>query len=96
MFVTSGSGNAQNIKHVADTGWTENTITFNNRPAKGATIATFTPGSSTGTFLEVPLTSAVAANAGSFLSLAIDNTGSDGFDFNSAEAASNRVELVIN
>jgi hypothetical protein len=95
MFVTSSSNNAQSIKHVADNNWTENAINFNNRPPKGATITTFTPGSTTGTYLQIPITSAVASGTGSFMSLAIDSTGSDGFDFNSAEAAADKVELVI-
>ena len=95
MFVTSGSANLQNIKQVADNGWTESALTFNNRPAMGATVTTFTPGSTTGAYLQVPITSAVASGAGSFLSLAIDNTGSDGFTFNSAEADTNKVEIVI-
>jgi hypothetical protein len=95
MFVASGSANAQSVKEVADNSWTEGAITFNNRPAKGATITTFTPGTTKSVWVEINLTSSVAAAAGSFMSLAIDNAGSDGFDFNSAEAAINRVELVI-
>jgi hypothetical protein len=95
MFVTNGSANLQNIKQVADNTWTESALTFNNRPATGATVSTFTPGSTTGAYLQVPITSTVASAAGSFLSLAIDNAGSDGFTFNSAEAATNRVELII-
>jgi hypothetical protein len=95
MFVTSGSPNVQNITQVADTTWTENALTFSNRPPKGATIATFTPGSTTGAYLQVPITSAVAAKTGNFMSLAIDNAGSDGFTFNSAEAATSRVELIV-
>lgn len=96
MFVTSGSANVQNITQVADTTWTENALTFNNRPPKAASpITTFTPGSTTGAYLEVPITSAVAGNVGNFMSLVIDDAGSDGFTFNSAEAASSPVELVI-
>ena len=95
MFVTSGSANVQNIKQVADNSWTEGALTFSNRPVKGATVTTFTPGSTTGAYLQAPITSAVASGAGSFMSLAIDNAGSDGFTFNSAEAATNKVELVI-
>jgi hypothetical protein len=95
MFVTSGSGNAQNVKQVTDIAWTENALTFNNRPAKAATITTFTPGSTTGAYIQVPITSAVASGAGSFISIALDNSGSDGFTFNSAESAANKVELVV-
>jgi cell division septation protein DedD len=94
MFVADGSGHLQNIKQVADNSWTEDTLTFNNRPPKGATITSFTQ-SSGGVWVELNITSYVAANAGSFMSLAIDSNGTNPFAFNSAEAASNRVELVI-
>ena len=94
MFVSDTSGHAQNVKPVADDSWTEQTLTFNNRPAKGSAINTFTPSSSG--WLEIDLTAFVAANAGSVLSLAIDSNGSNAYAFNSAEATSNRVELVIN
>jgi hypothetical protein len=95
MFVASGSANVQSIKEVADDSWTEGSLNFNNRPAKGATITTFTPGTTKSVWVQINLTSSVAAAAGSFMSLVIDNAGSDGFDFNSAEAAINHVELVI-
>jgi hypothetical protein len=95
MFVSSGSANVLSIKNVADDSWTEGSLNFNNRPAKGATITTFTPGTAKSVWLEINLTSSVVASAGSLMSIAIDNAGSDGFDFNSAEAAVNRVELVV-
>jgi len=94
MFVSS-AGDTQNLKPVADNSWTENTITYNTRPAKGSILTTFTP-SSVNNWIEVDITSHVASNAGSLMSLAIDATASNGYDFNSAEAATNRVELVIN
>ena len=95
MFVIDGTGGSQNIKTVENTTWTENSITFANRPPKGATITTFLPGPTTGVWSEVNITSAAAAAAGSFMSLAIDSLDSNGYDFNSAEAPSDRVQLVI-
>lgn len=95
MFVTNGSGGVQSVKQVTDNTWSEGTLTYGNRPAKGAAIASFTPGSSTGVWKEVAITSAIAAKAGSFMSLAVDSGSSDGYDFNSAEAGANRVELVV-
>jgi PKD repeat protein len=95
MWVTSGSSGVENIKAVSDTTWTENSINFNSKPAKGATITTFAPGTGTLRWHEVDLTSAVSSAAGSLMSLAMDSTSSDGYDFNSAEATSNRVELVV-
>ena len=94
MFVVDPSGHVQNIKQVADNSWTEDSLTFNNRPPKGATITSFSP-SSSGVWLERDITSYVSANAGSLMSLAIDSNGTNPFAFNSAEAASNSVELVI-
>jgi hypothetical protein len=96
MFVTSGSPHVQTLTQVADTNWTENAITYNSRPPKGATITTFIPGSTTNAWREVEITSAVEFGAGSLMSLAIENSGSDGYTFNSDEAASNRLELVVN
>jgi hypothetical protein len=96
MWVVNQSPGAQNIKNVADDTWTENGITYGSpAPPKGSVIATFVPGAPN-VWAEVNITSAVAANAGSLFSFAIDNPSSDGYHFNSDEAATNRVELVIN
>ena len=96
MWVVNGSGGQQRIKAVASNTWTEGTLTYNSRPAKGTTLVSFTPGSTTGVWREVDLTTAVNAARGSFLSLASDTSSSDGYDFNSAEASGNRVNLVLN
>jgi hypothetical protein len=95
MFVTNGSAGLQNIKQVADNTWTEGSLTYANRPPKGAAVTSFTPGAGTGVWTEVVITSAVAAKAGSLMSLAIDTADSDPYHFNSAEAASVRVELMV-
>jgi len=95
MFVSSGSPEVQSIKQVADNTWTESAITYSNRPPKGATVTTFTHGSTTNVWREVTVTPAVVAAAGSFMSIAIDNAGSDGYTFNSDEAATNRLELFV-
>jgi hypothetical protein len=94
MYVTNGSSGAQSVRPVASNTWSEATLTYNNRPAKGAAVASFTP-SSTKRWIEVVVTSLANTGAGSFLSLAIDSGSQNGYDFNSAEAASNRVELVV-
>jgi hypothetical protein len=96
MFVSNNSTDVQNVKNVADDTWNEGTINYNNKPPMGSLISTFTVGA-VNTWTEVNVTSAVAASTGSILSIGIDNTsgGSNGYAFNSDEAASNRVELVI-
>ena len=95
MFVTNGSGGTINLKGVSDNTWTEEAITFGNKPAKGGVLATFIPGTTTGVWLQVDITSAVAGKAGSLMSIALDSASSDGFAFNSSEAGGNRVELVV-
>jgi hypothetical protein len=95
MWVMNASTSPNQIKNVSDNSWTESTITFANKPAKGATITGFTPNGGTGAWEEVLITSAVTAGAGSLMSIAIDTAGTDGFQFSSSEAATNRVELVI-
>ncbi|TMB69622.1 MAG: DNRLRE domain-containing protein, partial [Chloroflexi bacterium] len=95
MFVTNGSGGAVNLNAVSDSTWTEGSITFGNKPAKGAVLKTFTPGTTTSVWLQIDVTSAVASKAGSLMSAALDTTSSDGFAFNSSESANNRVELVV-
>ena len=92
MFVTNGSGGVQRVMNVADTTWVEGTLTYSNEPVKGAIVAGFVPGSTTGVWTEVDLTSTVAANVGSMMSIAIDSASSDGFGLNSKEAASDGVE----
>jgi Calcineurin-like phosphoesterase len=94
MWVTSGSPGVQSIKQVADDSWTENSIIFNNRPTKGATVATFTQ-ATPNLWQAVDITSAVAASTGSLMSLAMDSNDNDGYRFNSDEGP-NRLELVIN
>jgi hypothetical protein len=93
MFVIGTSGNLQNVKEVADDTWTENGLTYNNRPAKGAILRTFVPNASG--WIEADITAFVTINRGSITSLALDSTGPNNFGFNSAEATSNRVELVV-
>ena len=93
MFVSDTSSNPQNLRTVADDSWTEQTITYNNRPPKGPVVWIFTPGSVG--WLEIDITSLVASDAGSIMSLAIDSTGSNAYAFSSAEATSDRVELVV-
>jgi len=95
MFVTNGSGGTHTLNEVSDDTWSEITITFNNKPDKGPVITTLIPGTTTGVWREVDITSAVAANTGSLVSISLDTASTDGFDFSSTEAAGNHVELVI-
>jgi hypothetical protein len=94
MFVTNGSGGVHNVNAVSNA-WGEDWLYWTNRPEKGATVATFTPGTTAGVWRDVDVTSGVAPLAGQYVSLAIDTASSDAFHFNSREAAANRVELFL-
>ena len=96
MWVADQSSGVINIKNVDDTTWGEPTINYNNRPAKGSIITTFTPTPGS-VWKEVDITSAVAGKAGSLMSLGMDEASgsTDGYDFNSKEAATNRLELRV-
>jgi len=87
QLVSAGSGSTgkQNVKLVADDGWTETGVTYNSRPALGTSVGTLGP-TATNTSYSVPLTPAgLAGDLGSQLSLGLDTTSSDGLDLNSRE-----------
>jgi hypothetical protein len=84
----SGSKGTQNVKLVADDSWTEGGITYINRPALGASVATLGP-TTANTNYNVPLTVAgVAGELGQELSLGLDSSNSDGLDLSSKETGS--------
>src|SRR4030095_12886158 len=95
MWVTNGPGGTFSLKSVADDSWTEGSLNYGNARPKGTVITTFTPGTARSTWTEVYVTSAVASRAGALFSLALDTASSDGFTFSSEEAASNKVNLLI-
>ncbi|HEY3311308.1 MAG TPA: metallophosphoesterase [Anaerolineales bacterium] len=94
MRVTDKTGSIQNIKNVADNSWLEAIITYNLRPSLSTTIATFTA-PTRNVFLEINISSAVAAGAGSLFSIAIDSTGSDAYNFYSKDNSSYQPTLEI-
>jgi hypothetical protein len=95
MYKTNGSAGLQTIWNVDDDTWSEATLTFGNRPAHAGALTSFVPGTAAGTSVDVDLTAAVAARAGTLLSFTVESTSSDGYAFNSKEAAANRVGLVV-
>ena len=94
MWITNGSGGTFSLKSIPDS-WSEGSISAGDAPPRGAVITTFSPGGVINNWAEVNLTSAVASKLGTFLSMAIDTPSSDGYNFSSEEAASNRVHLLI-
>ncbi len=93
--VVDSSSSVQTVKQVSDTSWSETAITYNARPALGSPLTTLIGGKS-GTFVELDVTAYVNAKLGQIVSFGIDSTGSDGLDFNSREATTDKPTLVIN
>ena len=82
------------IKTAADTAWGETTIIYSNRPAPGDVVSTFTP-SSVGQIIERDITSVAAIKLGQLMSLAIDSSSSNGYDFYSKENLTDKVVLIL-
>jgi len=95
MWVVSGSGGEQSIRDLSNNSWTERTLTYGNRPAKGAIFTTFSAGTASGVWKEVDVSYAAWARAGSFMSLVVDTASPGGYRFNSEEASNKRVELLV-
>ena len=83
---------------VSSTMWDENALTFNNKPAAGASaIATGTITGTTGQWYEFDVTAYAKANAGKVVSFDLRGTNPSLpiMTFNSDEAATNKPQLVI-
>jgi parallel beta-helix repeat protein len=92
LYVSDGATSAPDLLTVANTTWSESTITWNNKPALGTLVRAL--GSvPTGSWLEIDVTSIV--RSGQTLSLALRPVSTDSFIVNSKEAASERPQLVI-
>ena len=94
MKVTNGSGSTQALRLASGTTWTESEITYANRPTLGAAFKTFA-GGGLGTSVEVDVTAGFSGKSGQVITLGIDSSGSDGYAFNSRNAASDRVTLLV-
>ena len=86
---------------VSNTGWTENTLTWNNKPASGAALDTVTVSNTAYAYYEFDVTAWVNAelNAGrSNISLALKSLAAHDprIFWHASEAASNPPQLVIN
>lgn len=91
----NSTAGAYNVRSVANTSWTEGSLTWSNKPALGSTVTSF-PSASSGTWVELDLTSVAAS--GATVSVAIVSAGTnDGVDFRSSEysTAGERPQVVI-
>jgi trimeric autotransporter adhesin len=91
LWVTDASSVAGSIYSVADTGWSEGTITWTTKPAPGS-LVTIGGGAPLGTWVEYDLTGAVGGD-GTF-SFVLKDGGTDAARFSSKEAA-NDPQLVV-
>jgi hypothetical protein len=104
MFGKLSSSNPANLKvqafPVSTTTWTEAGLTWNNKPAAGALLATATIVNTTSTWYEWDVTAYVRAEIAAgrnVVSIVLRNqaTSSNQVTFNSGEAASNQPQLVV-
>ncbi|KKR80712.1 MAG: hypothetical protein UU26_C0011G0003 [Candidatus Daviesbacteria bacterium GW2011_GWC1_40_9] len=93
IYLTNFSTGTQNIKSVTNTSWSESSLTYNNKPTTGTTIASFA-GNSSSTWKEVDLTPFLSDKAGQTFSLAVEQSATDGIDFSSREAM-NKPQIVV-
>jgi hypothetical protein len=97
---SSGNTNAESVYGVTDESWTESGLTWNNKPAMGAKLAT-TNVSTASQYREWAVTSFLlsqlaAGRTNLSLAVAMDGDTQSGPDtHNSREAASNQPQLVI-
>lgn len=96
LFIKDPTSQTYNVVAVADDSWSESGITWNNKPATGTVIASFTA-STDETYKDIDITSGV--QAGSTISLAIVAASgtTNGVDFRSKEygTTSQRPQVVI-
>jgi hypothetical protein len=83
---TSGSAGTQNVKLVTDDSWTETGLTYNARPALGASLGTVGPTSSNTNYTVTLNAGTVQGQLGGPLSLGMDSASSDGLDLGSRES----------
>ncbi|HEY7370716.1 MAG TPA: DNRLRE domain-containing protein [Polyangia bacterium] len=94
LHVANTTAGRYDLLSVASTTWGETSITWNNKPATGALVTSFT-GATSGTWLELDITSVARPNTALSFAIVPHNT-TDGVDFHSKEAsASIRPQVVI-
>jgi hypothetical protein len=92
LWAETTGPNAMKIYPVADTSWTEGGLTFTNKPAFGPLLAT-SGASTSGQWLEIDVTSAVAGNG--TLGLGFGSVSTPGKNFASREDSAHAPQLVI-
>jgi len=93
LYNVDKSNKGGDFYRVADSKWTEGSVTWSNAPAPDATALASLGAVSVNTWYEVDVTSLITGD-GSY-SLRVKSTSSDGADYSSKEAASNKPQLVV-
>jgi RHS repeat-associated protein/CSLREA domain-containing protein len=93
LFNTDSATIGGNFYRVADNTWQEGTVTWNNAPTADTTLLASLGAVSANTWYEVDVTSFVTGD-GTY-SVRVSSTSSNGADYSSKEAATNRPQLVI-
>ncbi len=88
------SAGIQSVNSVVNTSWTERGVTYNNRPALGTAMITFTS-TTANTWVEIDITNYVIAAQGKLMSIGLSESSSDSLSIYSREASSNSPVLVI-
>ncbi len=93
LYITNGSTNGPAVYTTAGATWAENSITWNNRPARATTALENKASVSAKAWVEYDVTPAVTGDGAYGFAFVPDS--SDGTDANSREATGNRPELVV-
>jgi hypothetical protein len=92
LWVTEGTSDGPKLHRVADTTWSEASITYNDQPDLGAVLGDVGP-APTGVWIEYDVTSQVTRNG--LVSFALQPDSTDGIDLVSREGASGRRPQLI-
>lgn len=93
LYVKNGSSGPLRVNRVSSTSWSETSITWNNKPVVDGPLVATIGATTAETWVNVDITSVARPNT--TISLAILSRTSDGFDFSSRNATSNRPQVVI-
>jgi hypothetical protein len=92
FYVKDASSNGPEV-YLADPAWSEGTVTWDTRPARAGPLLADAGKASAGRWLEYDVSTAVTGDGVWSFELAGDS--SDGIDFSSRNASSNRPQLVL-
>lgn len=93
LYVADTSAGPHTVKRVSNTSWGETSINWNNKPAVDGVLVATIGSASSGSWIELDITSVAQPN--STISLAIQPGSTDGLDLRSRNHTSNQPQVVI-